>query len=82
MTRNLRGSSEGREKRALVALRRCNTVKLQGVPKAFATACAPKGVPGTGVMTQGMVTTQKMPQWITCSQILRALTGLRMQFND
>ena len=59
-----------------------NTIKLQGVPKAQATARAPKGVLGTGGNAPGTVRTPEMLQWIICSQTLPGLTVPRAQLND
>jgi hypothetical protein len=65
----------------LVVLYR-NTIKLQGVPKAQATAHTLKGVLGTGGNAPGTVRMPEMLQWIICSQTLPGLTVLRVQFND
>ena len=65
---------------------RCrDTVKLRGVPKASATAARRKAGRSTGLTTPGMVTAQKMPQWVIRSQALRPRASPpapRVQFND
>jgi hypothetical protein len=74
-----------RKRRLLVGLRPCNTVKLRELPKASVTAARRKVGCSTRVMTSGMVTAQRMYQWIIRSQVLRAggpAPGIGMQFND
>ena len=73
MTRPSRGSSERPLKGLLVVGRRapCDTVKLRGVPKAYCYQAAAVRRAVAGVMTQGMVKTQGMLQWMIRSQAPR-----------
>ena len=60
-----------------------DTVKLRELPKASATAARRKAQRSTRVMTSGMVTAQRMHQWIIRSQALRPPPGgIWAQFND